>query len=260
MTAEEMVYRCELGMDIGNLSAPGYTKKEWSVMLTESQESIIKNRLFPEGNKYKVTLEEVEKRANDFSELINHFGALTFTQTASNLPNGYFVDLPQDFFYGLGETTDIKLNEDNICYPSGIKTQVTTKPITSNYYFANRLNPFKNPNIDLVWRLKFERADVTSAISLSNLRRHELITDGTYVPIKYSLRYLRRPNPIIAYEIGETGLINNIDLSTLTGSIHCELDPQIHPEIVSRAVTIALGRLRDDKGYQISSIEDAKKE
>lgn len=58
--------------------------------------------------------------------------------------------------------------------------------------------------------------------------------DGGTSP-KYTVRYVRKPDPIILTDISELDVtIDGIDVST-----ECELNPLIHREILDRAVELA---------------------
>lgn len=220
---------------ITNLAAPGYDNDEISLFLNLAQERILKGRLNPKGNKYGDTFEETEKRRKDFSELIRDAidgsGNLT-TSISSNqkgiLPNGVFFDLPLDFLYAITE----RIESDIVCEKSF--KQIDVKPITHDQYNINVNNPFKQPDDKLAWRMDFSRENISS----TEKKRHEIITDGSYSPKKYYLRYIKRPVDI------------NID-----GAIDCELDAAIHREIVAKAVEIALETIQDPR-FQSMKIEN----
>lgn len=117
MNSLQMKYEAELLFDsITNQAAPGYTSKEWSALLTEAQEELIKKRLNPKGNKYLESFEQTEKRAIDFAELIktsvdiyNNSTTSISTVQSGSFSTGVFWDLPEDFFYSINEvaTTDL---------------------------------------------------------------------------------------------------------------------------------------------------------
>ena len=236
LTAAEMKVEFEILFDkIVNLAAPGYDNEETSLFLNLAQERILKGRLNPKGNKYGDTFEETEKRRKDFSELIRDAidgsGNLT-TSISSNqngiLPNGVFFDLPLDFLYAITE----RIESDIVC-KSGFK-QIDVKPITHDQYNINVDNPFKQPDDNLAWRMDFSRESVSS----TEKKRHEIITDSSYSPKKYYLRYIKRP----------------VDID-IDGAVDCELDAAIHREIVAKAVEIALETVQDPR-FQSMKIEN----
>ena len=236
LSAADMKNEFEILYDkITNLAAPGYEDDEISLFLNLGQERIIKSRLNSKGNKYGESFEQSEKRRKDFSELvrdaIDGSGTLT-TSISSNqngvLPNGVFFDLPLDFLHAITE----RIESDIIC--NGVAKQIDVKPITHDQFNINVSNPFKKPSSTLAWRMDFSRENVSS----TEKKRHEIITDGSYSPKKYYLRYIKRP----------------IDID-ITGGIDCELDGSIHREIVSKAVELALEAIQDPR-FQSMKIEN----
>jgi len=249
MTSQEMKTSFLLLYDkITNLAAPGYVDSEISNFLTKAQDRIVKQHYNPQGNKYKDGFEETEKRRKDLSELTR--GPRTSAGVMSTIVsaeqdevldvNGEFYDLPADFLYAITERATVK-NSTRACLPDG--SYVDIEPKTHDYYNANIKNPFKNPSEELIWRMDFSRVQPGDG----NIKRHELITDGTYDVDEYHLRYIKRPVPI------------DID-GAFTGSIqNSELDESIHEELVDMAVMIATG-ITNPQEYQIKIAETQKAE
>jgi hypothetical protein len=209
------------------LAAPGFEPSEKSLFLSLAQERILKTRLRGLGNKYQEGFEQTEKRRKDFSELtrdaVDGSGTLTTAISANQngtLPNGTFFDLPDDFLYAITERIETDLTCDG-----ELKT-VDVSPITHDEFNANKSNPFKKPDSGIAWRLDFSQ----ETVGPGQKKRHEIITDGTYSPTKYFLRYIKVPRDI------------DID-----GGIDCELDKSLHREIVNKAVEIALETVQDPR-------------
>jgi len=70
-----------------------------------------------------------------------------------------------------------------------------------------------------------------------DMKRHELITDGTYILQSYKLRYLRRP----------------VRINILDGT-DCELNSNLHEEIVDRAVRFAGSTLPQPENVEQKSL------
>ena len=248
-----------------------HINSERKFFLSKAQENIIKQRYHPSGNKYKEGLEETEKRRKDLSELTDNVLLLAFTGATSlgvtgareaftgsyNLPNGAFWKLPADFMWSLSESANITLLSTNSQYtctgtPYEIEN-VRIIPKTHDEYQADVRNPYAKPYYDLVWRLDFQREDITIGVSgTTNQKRHELITDGTYTVDEYRLRYVRRPLDIVPQDAA--------DSSTVTAdAADCRLDPSIHREIVAEAVRIATSVTRPEM-EQIKEVEVQKSE
>lgn len=217
-------------------SAPGFENEEISQFLNYAQERLLKLRLRSVSNRNQEAFEQTEKRRKDFSELtrgpVDTSGNLVTSISANQngaLPNGVFFDLPEDFLWAISE----RIETDITC--DGTAKVIKIKPVTHDQYNANVENPFKQPDESQAWRMDF--SEVTTG---SGIKRHEIITDGSYLPTKYLLRYLKTPREI------------DID-----GAIDCELDKSIHREIVSKAVEIALETIMDPR-FQSKKVDNVE--
>jgi hypothetical protein len=266
MTAEDMLYECEVGFEaIANFSLPGFEKKEWSSFLTQAQENILKQRLNVRGNKYGEILEGTEKRSLDFSELVKSSVPIfpSSLNYITQFPNSYLFTLPTDCFYPINE----RVETDKLDCKKGGYLQLPVKPISHGYYNANSDNPLKKPYLDrtegLVWRVKHERENETftggtTGYIYDKPQVHEIITDGTFGITSYLLRYLRRPRPILIHDVNDSTSFRGYLMTTT--SLHCELDESIHPEIVTEAIKKAAASMNDQARYQISNVETLKNE
>jgi len=108
MTAEEMLYRAEVGYDIiTGHAAEGITKKEWSLFLTEAQLDLVKAHLPVKST--EISFEKTELISEQFSELVSDAvtvsGSLStkisINQIGGITDKSVFFDLPSDFLYGL---------------------------------------------------------------------------------------------------------------------------------------------------------------
>jgi len=237
LTAADMKTEFLIGYDrVSSSAAPGYDNDEISLFLNKAQERIIKTR-YRQLNKYREAFEQTEKRRKDFSELIRDAvdGAGTLNTSISVnqngiLPNGKFFDLPADFMYSISE----RIESDIVC--DAVNKVIDVSPITHDEYNANKDNPFKKPYNGAAWRIDYSQEVVGSG----QRKRHEIITDGTYAPLKYFLRYLKRPVEI------------DID-----NAVNCELDETVHREIVDVAVEIALETIMDPR-FQSKKIDNVE--
>lgn len=212
---------------VANLSSPGFTDDEISVFLSQAQERIIKQRYSFHSNKYGDSFEETEKRRRELQGLISpsvdSTGALKTTVSQSQLgklsTDSVIYDLPEDHWLSVLEyvVTDDDCN---------VTKEVI--PTTRDEYFSNRHNPFLKPNKNKVWRIDSDK--------IGNIYRSELITDGSEI-LEYHVQYLKKPNDII---VGDN-------------PVPCELHDNIHREIVSEAVNIALENTQEPR-FQTHSI------
>ena len=209
--------------------APGINDYEKSVFLTKGQEEIIKNYLNPLGNKYAEGLDDSKKRFTDFSGLIKTAEISTLiTPDVSIDRRAVNFALPTDAFVLLNEVLQGTDKESNT-------RDFQIIPISYLEYTRLMSRPYKEPLKGQAWQITTEGS--TKAYST-------IIPNSSITSSKYIVRYIKRPNPIILRNLSEIefeeGLeddflsINNNRLKT-----ECELNPEIHREILDRAVELA---------------------
>ena len=209
--------------------APGINDYEKSVFLTKGQEEIIKNYLNPLGNKYAEGLDDSKKRFTDFSGLIKTKEISTLTTPVASIDRrAVTFSLPTDAFVLLNELLQ------------GTDKEAKTRdfqiiPISYLEYTRLMSRPYKEPLKGQAWKITTEGSTVAHST---------IIPNSSITSSKYIVRYIKRPNPIILRDLSkiefEEGLeagflsINNIRVKT-----ECELNPEIHREILDRAVELA---------------------
>lgn len=201
--------------------APGLDEYEKSVFLTKAQNEIVKNYFNPKGNKYQEGFDGSQKRQVDFSKLIH------IMQSSGNNPSIMFstvsgvksVDFPSDALAIINEVVDVVRD--------GNTHRLQVIPIRYDEYIRLSSKPYKQPLKNQAWRI-ISSSNKTDLI-LGHL--NQMKEGGYYV------RYVKRPNPIILESLGDLNL--TIDGRSDPMDPICELDPEIHPEILQRAVELA---------------------
>lgn len=220
MTSQEFSDQFDvLYNNIMSNSAPGLNEYEKSVFLTKAQNEIILNHFNPNGNKYKEGFDDSPKRQIDFSELISNSSVSTSTTTGAFDPRGKIFILPIEVL--------IILNEKYKTITDTVTKYYNVFPISFTEYDRLMSKPYKEPLKYQVWRLIKDGA--TSGIPNVEIIPHT----QTITSDEYSLRYIRRPKPII---------LDNLQGLTIDGVgiiSECELNPIVHNEILSRAVELA---------------------
>lgn len=227
LTAPQMLYEAKIVYEaIASADAPGYTSRQWSVLLTQAQENIIM---------------ETRKMGFDFDEFNRRLSHKLLTEKTISIAaeeemgetvilnqplgsNSYEVPLETDYLHIVKDTAN---------------SVVRVRPVSYDFYHTNIDNPFENPTSDEFWRL-------TGKDSLI------IITDGSPLA-KYHLIYLRRPKPIIVADLPEDKAIEGHYLQT-----DCELDHSVHRLIVNEAAKLAHAYTGNQLGYQIQSIESTQ--
>ena len=125
------------------------------------------------------------------------------------------ITLPTKLMYAINEMVEVNRNNK--------KTLLQVVPVKFDEYSRLMCKPYKRPLKYQAWRLT--NNDVVN--------KADIVVGPSDTLIKYTIRYVRRPNPII---------VSNLDGLTIEGkdtATECELDPILHEEILQRAVELA---------------------
>lgn len=151
------------------------------------------------------------------------------------------------FFDNRNNTKAVELNKDILMFINEYvivtrgeqKVRLTVIPINYNEYSRLMSKPYKRPLKFNAWRL-LDNSDAKN--------RAELIIGPNDTITQYTIRYVKRPNPIVLSNL-EEGLSLGDNVSTETP---CELDPILHPEILQRAVELAKAAYTGDLTSQVA--------
>ena len=151
------------------------------------------------------------------------------------------------FFDNRDNTKAVELNKDVLMFINEYvivtrgeqKVRLTVIPINYNEYSRLMSKPYKRPLKFNAWRL-LDNSDAKN--------RAELIVGPNDTITQYTIRYVKRPNPIVLSNL-EEGLSLGDNISTETP---CELDPILHPEILQRAVELAKAAYTGDLTSQVA--------
>jgi len=249
MTANEMADELEKKLDrSSSFGSPGYEDFELSSVLTEAERLYIKKYIDKKNNRKGESLEETEIRNQGLSALIKKSAVLSVSANqADTFTNGTFYDLPEDFMYTIHEESTIdkiKCNTES--------TNIEAEVVTIAHDEISRLknNKYKKPFYEIygdakVWRLVYSREDdgfdpVTSA----SVKRHQLVTDGTFNIVDYIISYLQNPKGII------------VDRTTVSNSRNCILDESTHTTIIDIATSLMMERVKEQELVNIESFKD----
>ena len=205
--------------------APGLDEYEKSVFLTKAQSEIIKNYFNPKGNKYQEGFDGSQKRQVDFSKLMKTYAssgtAPAPTSFFGNVTGAYKITWPDDVFVVVNEVVDVTKKDDS----NSRKYRLQVIPIKYDEYLRVSSKPYKQPLKNQAWRIINGENDINLIVGhLNNVS-----------PNGYHIRYVKHPKPIILESLDGSGLSINNE----TNEMGCELDPEIHPEILQRAVELA---------------------
>lgn len=125
------------------------------------------------------------------------------------------VTLPSKLMYAINEMVEVTRNDKKIL--------LQVVPVKFDEYSRLMCKPYKRPLKYQAWRL----------INNDVVNKADIVVGPSDILTKYTIRYVRRPNPII---------VSNLDGLTIEGkstATECELDPILHEEILQRAVELA---------------------
>lgn len=217
MTSQEMSLEFDiLYNNIASNMAPGIDAYEKSVFLTKAQEQIVTAI-------YDGSFEGSEKLRECINPLVKTVKcAVDPNDNKIGVEaNSKFFKFPEDAWYIVYEF--ITLTSESPC-DNG--RQVTVRPIKVDEYHRIRRNPFRRARKDEVLRLNTEG---------------EIEIVSTYSNYDYSIRYLRKPEPIMIPDssLEESGITINGKPYDVNGN-DCELLDAIHRTIVETAVNLAI--------------------
>ena len=220
MSVEEMDNMFDvLYNNITSNQAPGLNAYEKSVFLTKGQDEILKNYFNPKskGNTIQDGFDGNAKRQVDFS-------MLTSVETkSSDFENPLFdtrensksVGLPSKLMFAINEVVEVTRNDKPVI--------LQVIPIKFDEYSRLMCKPYKRPLKYQAWRLTNNNTS----------NKADIVIGPSDALTKYTIRYVRRPNPIIVSDL------DGLSIEGKSTATECELDPILHEEILQRAVELA---------------------
>ena len=237
-------------------AAPGLDEYEKSVFLTKAQNEIVKNYFNPNGNKYKEGFDGSAKRQVDFNRLIKAETTALYPAEDSFEPRALRLGdhLSTDVFIVLNERVAFFAPDPETDGFQG--TPYKTKevvPIAYDEYARIMAKPYKEPLKNQAWRIILGTVQLMDDVTLPSFEI--VVSSGDLkarnegrVWLKYSLRYVKRPNPIILTDL--SSIVGDVTIDGIAGPSSCELDPYIHEEILQRAVELAKAAYASDQSGQ----------
>jgi len=237
--------------------------EEIDIFLNRSQERYVKVRLSG-NNTLKTTFEETQKRTDDLRTILIPDTILSLSASqAGAKPNGFFFDLPADYWFAWQEEAEVNYVD---CNEENKATRLGFVGITSNEYLVTKDDPFAIPDPSASTEAFGSRLMMGNKI--------QALTFGKFTIGSYYLTYLKRPVTItfstntivlsgglipgklyrvasasithngVVLTVGQTFIAQNPNFTgigtVVLNSIDCELPEHTHAEIVNIAVNIAL--------------------
>lgn len=244
--------------NISSNQAPGLNEYEKSVFLTKAQDEIVKNYFQPEsnGNTVKKGFDDTAIRQMDFSDLIMSKTLEEENEEPDVDPRALVYKISKDdrVYIIINESLYLMTNnKDGKLEVKGIRQVV---PIKYTEYMRLMSKPFKEPLKNMAWRIitKGREGDadvdkstgdpttVNSTVSskveivVTTADKKKYKSDGSF--IKYNIRYVRRPRPIILTDLSDT-FGEDLTINGYNKAMTCELNESTHEAILQRAVELA---------------------
>lgn len=206
--------------NISSNQAPGLNIYDKSRVLTKAQESVVIGIC---NGTLRSSFEETEEMTKYLSALVSQASCLLeSSQTIPRISDKSVVyTLPSDLLF---RTLEICV----ITHPDCGDREVIVVPTTQDEYWRTHRDPFKKQNENRVLRLSHSKVNQISVIADYS----EIISD---YPVKsYTVRYIRRPEPIILAD-----LANGLSINGKNTAQTCLLDEALHQTILAEAVRLA---------------------
>lgn len=189
---------------------------EKSVLLTQAQDFIVKSYFDRTLNYQGQGFDDSTRRQVDFSTLIK---VSTATEAGGGTPfdsRGKLYTMPEKVLLILNEKVTIN-GKDYVVVPINYKE-----------YDRQMSKAFTQPLKKQCWRLFQNNSDTDFLAEIIPYKGSEIT--------KYTVRYIKRPTPIVLADLSADGL--DIDgVSTVT---ECTLNPILHMDILNKAVELAI--------------------
>ena len=206
MTNQQLSYEFDILWDnIFSGNAPSINEYEKSIFLTQAQKIYIE-QLYNSFEKNEGNLSEINQliKANNPTNIED-----VTKRTYLLNPNSMFYMLPEDCWY---------IIQEHVSYDTTTSSMLTIRviPVTQDEYNIVRTNPFRTPNNKKCWRIDINNVPL-STNSYDNSRRYvEILLDNSisFNTFVYSLRYIKKPLPIILENLTGGLAIDGISTQT----------------------------------------------
>lgn len=204
---------------------------EKSVLLTQAQDIIVKSYFDRSLNPQAQGFDDTTRRQTDFSSLITVKSISPVVEGTPYDPRGILYKLPDNLLVSLNERIE---TEDN-----GQHMYSVVVPINYREYDRHMSKAYTQPLKKQAWRLFQSDGDAQGAPGIVSevIPVEWNLTDKNI--IKYVLRYIRRPQPIVLQDFAED-TTDSVNVDGVNKRSECELNPILHIDVLQKAVELAL--------------------
>lgn len=204
---------------------------EKSVILTQAQDIIVKSYFDKTLNQQGQGFDDSTRRQIDFSSLITVKTVPKYTKGDHDTydSRGILYELPNNVLVVLNEKLEITSNNK-------LKSTFVVVPINYKEYDRQMSKAYTQPLKKQSWRIF--QTETTGIDILSEIIPIEGTISSSDV-VKYKIRYIRRPRPIVLQDFSQD-TIDNVNIDGVSTRSECELNPIVHMDILNKAVELAL--------------------
>ena len=237
MTNEEFSNEFDvLYNSITSNQAPGLDEYEKSVFLTKAQSEILREYFNSRVDNTNGGFDGSQKRQYDFSFLIktakleanvSNEGDENYIPKMDN--RGSLFNFPEDYFLSINEVIRDDASSSKFC---------SVVSISYSDYQRLMTKPYAYPPKRVAWRLFIGTIQKTLEDTTKvTVPVAEIIGKfiGNSDNWDYTLRYVKKPNPIILINLTD----DDLSIEGKKTETPCEFPSQLHQEILERAVTLA---------------------
>ena len=219
-TCEEWENKFDLlYQNITSNQAPGLNAYEKSNFLTQAQEAVVIGLY---NGTLRNSFEETEELTAYLNTLVSQAACSEVSGTASHIVSGSQVfELPDDILFRTLELCRITVDGCG-------EKDADVVPVTQDEFWRTWRNPFKGPNGNRVLRLSFGEAGEFSG-KVEQFHYSELVSK--YPVASYTVRYLKKPEPIILRDLPD-----GLTIDGQSEAKTCMLSEQLHQAILEEAV------------------------
>ena len=229
MTNEEFSNEFDvLYNSITSNQAPGLDEYEKSVFLTKAQSEILREYFNSRVDGTNGGFDGSQKRQYDFSSLITTTSLIESSDTTAQKIDSRSkrYSFPSNYFLSVNEILRKSTTANNVN-----SKQYSVIPISYSDYQRLMMKPYAYPPKRTVWRLFTNTSGSTSTVPIAEI----IGKFETGKTVTYCLRYVKKPSPIILVDLTN----DNLSIDGVSTESSCTLPPQLHQEILERAVTLA---------------------
>lgn len=223
-------HKIPYGDQLGDIALDEYEK---SVFLTKAQEQIV-TELYNGKNRSLDSFEKNEETRRSLSKLVETYSVdERLPQESTLFENSVMFEIPDDVMDITYEQLKVQNITDECKDVASILLEVV--PVTQDELIRTSQNPFKGVNRRRAFRLDLNDFEQNEELK----PRVEIVTkynDPNEYKLTYTIRYLKHPEPIILINLSDS----NLSINNKREEKGCKLSPNLHRQILERAVLLAL--------------------